>query len=118
MQALDIMEQHLNKLRAMADELDAIEVAIPKEIKVMVLFMNLPKSYQTLFNTLESSKVEDCTWQNVNTSLFNEEFMRKEKVEISQVGGETTLATTSLMNHQPRQDKSNDICKYCGDQGH
>jgi hypothetical protein len=96
------MEQHLNKLGAMADELDAIEVAIPKEIKVMVLFMSLPKSYQTLFNYLESSKVEDRTWQNVNTRLFNKDSMRKEKVETSQVGGKTTLATTPLTNHKPR----------------
>lgn len=85
---------------------------------MMVLLISLPKSYQTLFNSLKSSKVENCTWQNVNTRLFNKEFMRKEKVETSQVGGETTLTTTPLTNHKPRQDKSNDICNYCCDQGH
>jgi hypothetical protein len=98
MEPLDIMEQHLNKLGTMVDELDAIEVAIPKEIKMMVLLISLPKSYQTLFNSLESSKVENCTWQNVNTRLFNKEFTRKEKAETSQVGGEMTLTTTPLSN--------------------
>jgi len=79
MEPLDIMEQHLNKLGTMANKLDAIEVAIPKEIKLMVLLINLLESYQTLFNSLKSSKVENRTWQNVNTRLFNKKFMRKEK---------------------------------------
>lgn len=108
----------MNKLGVMVDELDAIEVVIPKEIKVMVLLMSLLESYQTLFISLESSKEENPTWQNVSTRLFNEEFMRKEKAETSQVGGEITLATTPLTNHKPRQDKSNDICNYYGDHGH
>jgi hypothetical protein len=41
----DTMEQHLNKLGAMVEELDGIGATILDEIKVMVLFMSLPKSY-------------------------------------------------------------------------
>jgi hypothetical protein len=40
---------------------------------------------------LELSKVEDWKWLNVNIRLFNERFMRKEKIEISQVGGKIKL---------------------------
>jgi hypothetical protein len=39
------MEQHVNKLGAMVEELDAIITTILPKIKVMVLLMSLPKSY-------------------------------------------------------------------------
>ncbi len=35
MESLDAMEPHLNKLKEMTNELDAIETNIPKEVKVM-----------------------------------------------------------------------------------
>jgi hypothetical protein len=77
----------LDKFEAMVDdELDAIETYISKEIKVMVLMMNLLNSYQTLIIFLESSKVEDHKWKNVSTKLLNKELMKK-KGETSQVGG-------------------------------
>ncbi len=52
------MEQHLNKLGTMVEELDAIEVAIPKEIKMMALLISLTKSYQTLFNFWNHPKLK------------------------------------------------------------
>jgi hypothetical protein len=36
-----------------------------------------------LIISLESSKIEDCKWQDVNTRLVNEEFMKKGKGETS-----------------------------------
>jgi hypothetical protein len=41
MNLTNMMEQHLNKLGAMAEELDAIGATIPFEVKVMVLLMSL-----------------------------------------------------------------------------
>jgi hypothetical protein len=41
MDPLEMIEQHLNKLGAMANELDTIEAAILEEVKVMVMLMNL-----------------------------------------------------------------------------
>ncbi len=48
------MEQHLNKLGAMAEELDAIGTTIPPKVKIMVLLMSLPESYEFLITSLES----------------------------------------------------------------
>jgi len=62
----DTME-HVNKLGAMVEELDAIRVAILDKIKVMVLLMSLPKSYQYLITTLETLKPKDCIWDDVTT---------------------------------------------------
>jgi hypothetical protein len=43
-------------------KLNAIETAISKEVKVMVMLMSLPNNYQTLITSLESSKIEDQKW--------------------------------------------------------
>ncbi len=83
------MEPHLNKLKEMTNELDAIETNIPKEVKVM--FYHLDYGVTNEFTRLllnidhffESSKIEDCKWQDVNIRLVNEKFMRKGKGETS-----------------------------------
>jgi hypothetical protein len=91
MNPFKLMEHHLNKFGAMVDELDTIEATILEVVKVMVLLMSLLDNYQTLITSLESSKVKDRKWQNVNIRLFNERLVKKEKTETSQVGGEITL---------------------------
>jgi hypothetical protein len=45
------MEQHLNKLTAMAEELDAIGATIFFHVKVMVLLTSLPKVVTTFVMT-------------------------------------------------------------------
>jgi len=59
----------------LVEKLDDIGAIIPNEIKVMVLLMSLLESYQYLITTLEMLKEEDCTWDDVNTMLFNEKLM-------------------------------------------
>jgi hypothetical protein len=71
------MEQHVNKLGAMVEELDGIGATILDEIKVMVVVMSLPKSYQYLITTLETLKPKDHTWDDVSIRFFNEELMCK-----------------------------------------
>ncbi len=80
--------------------LDAIKATIHKEVKVMVLIMNLLNSYQTLTTYLVLSTIEDCNWHNVNTRLLNEELMTKEKVETSQVGGKLALIAIFETGHK------------------
>ncbi len=45
MNPLDTMEFHFNKLVMMANELNAIDVGVLDEVKVMVLLINLLESY-------------------------------------------------------------------------
>lgn len=45
MDPLKMMEHHLNKLGVMANELNAIKAMIPKEVKMIVMLMNLPDNY-------------------------------------------------------------------------
>jgi hypothetical protein len=61
------MEQHANKLGAMVEEINAIKATILDKIKVMVLFMSLPKSYQYLITMFETLKPKYFIWDNVST---------------------------------------------------
>jgi hypothetical protein len=88
------MEQHLNKLGAMAEELDAIGATVPTEVKVMVLLMRLPESHEVLATSLESLESIDpnkLTWEVVASRLLNEELMRREKVGLFESSTETAL---------------------------
>jgi hypothetical protein len=49
----DSMEEHLNKLGAIVKELDVIKATIPEEVKIMVLLMSLPQSYEYLVTFFE-----------------------------------------------------------------
>jgi hypothetical protein len=54
MNPINTMEQHLNKFGAMVEELDVTRTTIPPKVKIMVLFMSLPESYESLVTSLES----------------------------------------------------------------
>jgi hypothetical protein len=55
------MEQHVNMPKVMAKKLDAIKACILDEVKVMILLITFPKSYQHLIIALESLKSKDRT---------------------------------------------------------
>jgi hypothetical protein len=56
MNPLDTMERHVNMLGVIAKEFDALGVRVLNEVKVMVLFINSPKSSQHFITALESLK--------------------------------------------------------------
>jgi hypothetical protein len=71
----DTMEQHLNKLGAMVEKIDAIETIVLVEVKVMVLLMSLQKNCEFLITSLESPESIDpkkLAWEVVATRLLNE----------------------------------------------
>lgn len=75
------MEEHLNKLGAIVEESNVIEIAIPEEVKVIMFLISLLQSYEYLLTSLESLESFDpkkLTWETVVTRLLNEELMRKE----------------------------------------
>jgi hypothetical protein len=100
----------------MADELEAIEITISDEVKVMVLLISLPNSYQSQITMLETFQLADWTW-DVSTRLLYEKLMKREKDE-SQEGEEVTILMTRRSNSRCGKDWSKNICKYCKEQGH
>jgi hypothetical protein len=59
---MDIMEVDFNKLVAMVDELDAIDVVVFDEVKVMVLLISLLENDQNLITTLENYQLGNWMW--------------------------------------------------------
>jgi len=76
---MDIMEVDFNKLVAMVDELNAIDVVVFDEVKVMVLLISLLETYQNLITTLENYRLGNWMWDMVSTRLLNEKLMRREQ---------------------------------------
>jgi hypothetical protein len=113
----DSMEEHLSKLGAIVEELDAIRVAIPKEVKVMVFLMGLPQSYEYL-ESLESFDLKKLTQEVVATRLLNEELMRKEKNKSLEIVFVETMLLSKKSSTQRCKDKSEDVCNYCKQKGH
>jgi predicted amino acid-binding ACT domain protein len=116
MDPIDTMEVHFNKLATMANQLEAIEATILDEVKMMVLFISLPNSYQNLITTLETLQLANRTW-DVSTRLLNEELMKREKGE-SQEGEKVAVLMTRRSNSRCGKDRSKNICNYCKEQGH
>ncbi len=56
------MEVDFNKLVAMVDELDAIDVVVFDEVKVMVLLISLLENDQNLITTLENYQLGNWMW--------------------------------------------------------
>jgi hypothetical protein len=50
---------HINMLKVLTDQLHSIEVKIEDEEVYMVLFMNLPPSFDNLVTSLESMSTKD-----------------------------------------------------------
>jgi hypothetical protein len=109
MNLTDVIQQYFNKLGTIAKELDAIGVEICDEVKMMVLLVSLPKSYQYLIIELRSLKEENHTWDNMNTRLFNEKVMHKEKGESYQTI-ETTLHAQKILN--PKRTRQTRVKTY------
>jgi len=105
----DSMEEHLSKLGAIVKELDAIRATILKEVKIMVLMMSLPQSYEYLVTFLESLEffnLKKLTWEVVTTRLLNEKLMRKEKNKSLKIVFVKTTLLFEKSSTQRCKDKS------------
>jgi hypothetical protein len=54
---------HINMVKALADQLRSIEVKMEDEDMYMVLFMNIPPSFDNLVTSLESMSTKDVDLQ-------------------------------------------------------
>ncbi len=122
MNPTDTMEQHLNKLGAMVEELDAIGATIPPKVKVMILLMSLLEKYKFLVTSLESLESIDTNkfpWEVIVTRLLNDELMRKEKYGSSELLIEIMhVLVQNGSKSKVNKDKSRNICNYCKDVRH
>jgi hypothetical protein len=104
---MDIVEVDFNKLVAMVDEFEAIDVVVSNEVKVMVLLISLLENYQP----------GNRMWDMVNTRLLNEKLMRRERRNIKW-DVEVVALMIEKWNSRSGRDQIKDIYNYYKEQGH
>ncbi|POM65545.1 Copia proteinlike putative [Phytophthora palmivora] len=113
----DVLE-HINKVKTLAEQLDAVGAPVSEDDLVITLLASLSESYQFLITALES-RADSLTWELVTSRLLHEDLKRKE-----QGGGtEGTAHGQAFMTNgngksKGRQAQKNSACHYCGKQGH
>ncbi len=75
---------HVNMVKALANQLRSIEMKIEDKYVYMVLFMNLPPSFDNLVMNLESMSTKDVDLQFITFNCFMK-FLREKKVKVQKV---------------------------------
>jgi hypothetical protein len=113
----DILD-HINHVKALADQFVCMEITVRDEDTVMTLFESLPPSYEYLITALETKAREELTMDYVKARLMHEVSKRKEKNPRSEDAAmmlrQGKMDTSS--SRQSRQDTR--TCFYCGKPGH
>lgn len=77
------LQSHINLVRDLADQLEAIGAGVSDEDMAMTLLCSLPDSYDYLIVALESRNSEDLTFDFVSTRLLSEEKRKGESMNVS-----------------------------------
>ena len=74
----DDVLSHINKLKTLAEQLDAVGAPVSEDDLVITLLGSLSESYQFLITALES-RSDTLTWELVTSRLLHEDMKRKEQ---------------------------------------
>ena len=121
------MEKHINNIKTIAEELEAIEDEQSEKDLVFILMSSVPCDYRNLITTLETLKEERLTWGYVRDRLLTEhERMKKfcaKGEERDFPNDDALFVGDSDRGHrgQSRGDqywKKKIECHYCQEKGH
>ena len=122
------MVEHINKLKTIAEHLEALDDAPPERELVMILLSSLPKAYHNLITTLETLDEEKLTWEYVRDRVITE-YERKKGDEVKSkrkgpedalfVGGESGGGSGGGGKKFGGGNKNKKFtCHYCHETGH
>jgi hypothetical protein len=111
----DDLLDHVNKVKALADQLAYLEVPVREEDIVMTLLESLPASYEFLITALETMPMKELTMEYVTARLMHEMSKRKEK-ELQ--GEDVAMVARKNKAGDPRLRQGVKTCFYCGKPGH
>lgn len=114
--------EHINKLKILAEQLDAVGAPVSEDDLVITLLGSLCDSYQFLITALES-RSDTLTWELVTSRLLHEEMKRKEQgggVDGAAHGQGQAFMSSDNGRRKGRQAaaKASSACHYCGEHGH
>ncbi|KAG6578271.1 Copia proteinlike [Phytophthora cinnamomi] len=73
----DVLE-HINKIKTLAEQLDAVGAPVSEDDLVITLLGSLSESYQFFITALES-RADSLSWELVTSRLLHEDMKRKEQ---------------------------------------
>ena len=111
----DDLLDHVNKVKALADQLACLEVPVREEDIVMTLLESLPASYEFLITALETMPMKELTMEYVTARLMHEMSKRKEK---EPQGEDVAMVARQSKAGDPRLRQGVKTCFYCGKPGH
>lgn len=113
----DVLE-HINKVKTLAEQLEAVGAPVSADDLVITLLGSLSESYQFLITALES-RADTLTWELVSSRLLHEDMKRKEQG--GSVDGAThgqAFMTRDNKRNKGRPVKKTGACHNCGKMGH
>lgn len=107
------MQNHINKIRELSDQLEAIGDPVKDRELAIIILCSLPERYNPLVISLESRSPEDLTFDMVSGRLLAEEERQKETGSESSYTGESAFYTGRFPRKRPPFK-----CNWCGRVGH
>ena len=78
MQESDDLLQHINKVKTLADQLEALDVPVTEGDIVMTILESLPSSFENLIVAMETKDIKELTLAYVTSRLMHEVTRKKE----------------------------------------
>ena len=95
----DSMSEHINKMKELARQVEAVDASITEGDQVATLLCSLPESYNSLIIALESF-ADDLKLEFVTARLLHEEHKRKENSLTSDTGDKALLSKHDRTNQK------------------
>ena len=111
----DDVLSHINKLKTLAEQLDAVGAPVSEDDLVITLLGSLSESYQFLITALES-RADTLTWELVTSRLLHEDMKRKEQGGDGAALGQAFMSSEGKPKGRPA--KRAGVCNHCGKNGH
>lgn len=108
----ETMQVHVNNVRELAEQLDAIGAPVTDGDIAMTLLCSLPDQYDPLIVALEARPSEDLTSEFVVARLLAEE-KRKQESSDSKMNGTTEAAFMGKFNSSGDHKRNMVRCAYC-----
>ena len=106
---------HINKLKTLAEQIDAVVAPISEDELVITLQKSLSDTDQFLLTSFKS-RVNTLSWELVTSYFLHEDMKRKDQ------GGDESAAGQAFMKSDKKRSgrpgKKNGACNYCGKMGH
>ena len=117
MQETDDLLQHINKVKTLADQLDALDVPVTEGDIVMTLLESLPPSFENLIVAMETKDIKELTLAFVTSRLMHEVTRKKEQQAMA-TDNAAMVAHHKHGGHSSRTQGEPPLCFNCGKPNH